>query len=182
MSKPNNASKVKLATFLAATALTALSATNASAGIIPCNLTVGGDDKQGIEACQKRQIAEDKQKIADDTERLNQASGWLAHLEADAKTKPYLEHDDQSELQEAKNDVATKSRDLENDKRDLDEMEHPKPKPPPPAPPTPEEQAAAEAAQAESVAREAEQERQRKLAACNNKPTSLGVLFCRWGI
>jgi DNA repair exonuclease SbcCD ATPase subunit len=150
----------------AAAVLSALSATNVSAGI-PCNLLAGG-----IEACQEQ--------IADATERLNQASGWLAQLEANAKTKPYLDPDDQSELQEAKNDVATKSRDLEDDKRYLDEMEYPKPKPP--VPPTPEEQAAAEAAQAESAAREAEQERQRKLAAYNNKPTSLGVLFCRWGI
>ena len=149
----------------AAAVLSALSATNVSAGI-PCNLLAGG-----IEACQEQ--------IADATERLNQASGWLAQLEANAKTKPYLDPDDQSELQEARDDVATKSRDLEDDKRDLDEMEHPKP---PPTPPTSEEQAAADAERVERLTREAEQERQRKLAACNNKPTSLGVLFCRWGI
>ena len=135
---------------------------------------ISGDDvayKRGLEACQKQ--------IAEDTERLSQASGWLAHLEADAKTKPYLEPDEQSELQEAKSDVATKSKDVEDDKRYLDEMEHPRP---PPTSPTPEEQAAADAERAARFAREAEQERQRKLAACNNKPTSLGVLFCRWGI
>ena len=165
MTKPNNASNMKFATVFATAVLSALSATNASARI-PCNLMFGG-----IETCQKQ--------IADDTERLNQASGWLAHLEADAKTKPYLDPDDQSELQEARDDVATKSRDLEDDKRDLDEMEHPKP---PPTPPTSEEQAAADAERVERLTREAEQERQRKLAACNNKPTSLGVLFCRWGI
>src|SRR3984957_17868689 len=79
----------------AAAVLSALSATNPSAGI-PCNLLAGG-----IEACQEQ--------IADATERLNQASGWLAQLEANAKTKPYLDPDDQSELQEAKNDVATRA-------------------------------------------------------------------------
>ena len=158
-----------LATVFAAAAPAALSATNAYAWCLPSVFYV--NTKPAIEACQKQ--------IADDTERLNQANGWLGHLEADAKTKPYLDPVDQSQLQEAKNDVATKSADLEKDKRALDEMEHPTPAP---SPPTPEEQAAAEAAQAESAAREAEQERQRKLAACNSKPTSLGVLFCRWGI
>ena len=171
MTKPKDRDiPVALATVFAAAALAALSATNASACL---NSALAIDAYEAIERCRKE--------IADDTERLNQASGWLAHLEADAKTKPYLDPVDQSQLQEAKNDVATKSLHLENDKRDLDEMEHPKPPKPPPVP-TPEEQAAAKAAQAESAAREAEQERQRKLAACNNKPTSLGVLFCRWGI
>jgi hypothetical protein len=173
MTKPKDRDiPLALATVFAAAALAALSATDASACLN--SVLFGSDDahsKQAIEFCRKE--------IADDTERLNQANGWLAHLEADAKTKPYLDSVDQSQLQEAKNDVATKSFHLENDKRDLDEMEHPKP---PPVPPTPEEQAATKAAQAESAAREAEQERQRKLAACNSKPTSLGVLFCRWGI
>jgi hypothetical protein len=169
MSKPNNASKVKLATVFAAAALSALSATEASAGI-PCGLLATGEQAI-IEICRKQ--------IADETEQLNQANGWLAHLEADAKTKPFLDAVDQSDLQEAKDAVATKSSDLEDNKRYLDELEHPKPKPPPP---TPEEQAAADAERVERLTREAEQERQRKLAACNNKPTSLGVLFCRWGI
>ena len=169
MTKPKNASNVKLATVFAAAAL---SATNASACFTALNLLGSdADRKQAIESCRTQ--------IADDAERLSQANGWLAHLEADTKTKPYLDPLDQSDLQEAKDDVALKSNNLEKDKRDLDEMEHPKPLP---VPPTPEEQAAARAAQAESAAREAEQERQRKLAACNNKPTSLGVLFCRWGI
>ncbi len=150
----------------------ALSASNASACFNSALFgSADADSKYALELCRKE--------IAEDTERLNQANGWLAHLQADAKTKPYLDPSDQFQLQEAKNDVATKNANLEEDKGALDEMEHPKP---PPVPPTPEEQAAAEAAQAESAAREAEQERQRKLAACNNKPTSLGVLFCRWGI
>ncbi len=161
-----------LATVFAAAVLSTLSATNASAWC-PDSALYGSDDaasKHAIEGC--------REKIADETERLNQANGWLAHLEADAKMKPYLDPVEQSQLQEAKNDVATKSFTLEDDKRHLDDMEHPKPLPPPP---TPEEQAAAKAAQAESAAREAERERQGKLAACNSKPTSLGVLFCRWG-